>query len=441
MTGMRAAHELTPLVEQLWRRGFSNESAAFASTEFRWLVNVCRERFCGPGAASEVAPRCSGDSVKDKFDMDLQRHEIERFFRFIGAPWYGGTFPEPPAVAAELEHAYVAGTTETFTLLPLDLIDGLAPVEFGPWRIREFSQSEFEQFIGLEKLRRSGQAFVPDVERLHMLNWLVLRREAMPWFQRSATIFNFDLSQVGVVDPFPRVFDPDVERGLFVLSLYPWEEKFSDSSTPWQPFRVPWTYTVSKHAFRLPPRAPDPEVLNWTLAGNPDEEPFEVPAVMHYFDEKDRTLLQGTLTKYWGLLNLVSPLGNHPLKAFNPLIEHFFLRGFLEGKIDQLIWHVTAIDAAVGKGAANAASTLARRVQALTGDAGMAERFKGVHYRRRSELVHGKHLTDRELRESDLADVRRAARTVVTNLIEFAAAHPDWSRSQMVHFLDSGKTV
>ena len=34
--------------------------------------------------------------------------------------------------------------------------------------------------------------------------------------------------------------------------------------------------------------------------------------------------------------------------AFNPLIEHFLLRAWREEGIDQLIMHMTAIDAAIG---------------------------------------------------------------------------------------------
>lgn len=158
---------------------------------------------------------------------------------------------------------------------------------------------------------------------------------------------------------------------------------------------------------------------------------------MHYFEKKDLPSLQEFASKWWELVNRVAPLGKEPLKAFNPRIEHFFLRGFLEGKIDQLLWHVTAIDAAVGKGSANAAGTLSRRIRALTKDKDLAERFKNVHYRRRSELIHGKDLSGSELRESDLSEVRRVARALIVSLIEFVDTHPTWTRDQLTRFLDS----
>ncbi len=427
---MSVPPELEVLVGQLWQRKFANVPSAFESTEFRWLVKFCRDRYCGPGVPSEVAS-------KEKFDADLQRHELERFFKFVGAPWHGGRCLDAKSVALSIHTGYTMESTETFTLLPLDLSDGIAPIEFGPWQIREFSTREFEEFIGIESLKRFGPAFVPDVERLHRLSWLVLRRVKKPWFQRNATIFDFDLSKVGLVDPSPREFDVEVERGLFVLALYPWEEYFSDQSSPWQPFRVPWTYTISRHVFGFPPRAPDPDVLNWTLAGNPDEDPFDVPAVLNYFEEKNRPSLQEFVSKWWELVKRVAPLGKEALTGFNPRIEHFFMRGFHERRIDQLLWHVTAIDAAVGKGSANAASTLARRIFALTKNSKLSEEFKKVHYRRRSELIHGKDLGDTDLWESDLAAVRRVARTVIVTLMEFVDAHPTWSRDEVIGFLDS----
>lgn len=235
---MTGPADLETLVDQLWKGGFKNDTSAFSSSEFLWLVKFCLERYCGPGTASEVAPRASGDSVKDKFDMDLQRNEMQRFFKFVGAPWYRGEYPDAKTVAENIHAGYTADSVETFTLLPLDLVNGVAPIQFGPWQIREFTSKEFEEFVGVEGLKRFGPVFVPDVERLHQLSWLILRREVRPWFQRSATIFSFDLDKVGVVDPFPREFDAAVERGLFVLALYPWEAHFADRSTPWQPFRA-----------------------------------------------------------------------------------------------------------------------------------------------------------------------------------------------------------
>jgi hypothetical protein len=435
---MTAPADLEALVRQLWKGEFKSAPAAFSSREFLWLVKFCLEQYCGPGTAGEVAPKSSGDAMRDKFDMDLQRHEMERLFRFVGAPWYEGAHPDPEAVAESIHRGYTAESTEMFTMLPLDLVDDIAPISFGSWQICEFTRRDFEEFIGFERLKRVGPGFVPDVERLHQLSWLVLRRAIKPWFQRSATIFNIDWSKFGIVDPFPREFDAEVERGLFVLALYPWEAQLSDKAEPWQPFKVPWAYTTSRHVFGFPPQAPDPDALSWTLAQpDPDEDPFEVPAVLRYIEENEHPILQDFASRWWDLVSRVAPLGGKPLPGFNPRVEHFLLRGFLESKIDQLLWHVTAIDAAVGKGATSVATTLARRIYALTKNKELADGFKNVHYRRRSELIHGKDLSGVPLREADLAEVRRVGRAVTVSLIEFVDTHPGWSRDQLIGFLDS----
>lgn len=163
---------------------------------------------------------------------------------------------------------------------------------------------------------------MPD-ERLSQLTWLVLHRKTATTFQRSKTILNFDLGSIGRVEPLPREFDADVERALFVLALYSWEDYFADQSTPWQPFLMPWTYTVSRHPFGFPPRAPDVDRLNWTLAGNPDEEVFEVPLVMHYFENKHRPRLQRFCAKWSRLVERVAPVAGSAIEGFNPRIEHF----------------------------------------------------------------------------------------------------------------------
>src|SRR5688500_5906047 len=96
---MTLTAELEILVDQLWIGRFKSEEAAFSSSKFRWLVKFCLERYCGPGTASEVAPRASGDPARDKFDADLQRSEMERFFKLVGAPWYKGEYSDAKTVA------------------------------------------------------------------------------------------------------------------------------------------------------------------------------------------------------------------------------------------------------------------------------------------------------------------------------------------------------
>lgn len=84
--------ELEALVGRLWNKGFSDEANAFRSTEFRWLAKYCRERYCGPGTPCEIAPG-------EKFDLDAQASELQRCFRFVGAPWYSQPFPQAGSAA------------------------------------------------------------------------------------------------------------------------------------------------------------------------------------------------------------------------------------------------------------------------------------------------------------------------------------------------------
>jgi hypothetical protein len=432
--GIENRRELDALVHRLWVRRFPDEQAAYRSAEFRALTRYCRDRYCGPGKSAEVV----GD---EKFDYDAQSREIENCLRFLGAPWHPGVHPAPRMVARVIHDRYTVPTLESFILVPLDLIDGVATVRFGDSIIREFTLKEFASFVGADGLRRFGDRFVPDVDRLHQLTWLVLRREEPALFQRARTFLNIDLWRVGMVEPLPRVFAPDVERALFLLALFPWEQYFAHQSTPWQPFRIPWTYSVHRDAFAFPASSPKFEALSWTLAGNPDEEVFEVPAVMHYFESRDRPKLQTFCAKWSRLVSRVAPLSGQPLQGFNPLVEHFFLRAFLEPNIDQLLWHVTAVEAALGNGSTHSAAKISHRIHVLTGDGRLAMDFRNVHYRRRSQFVHGMHLSDKELWQSDLAAARKTARLVIAKLIEFVAARPGWSREQILGFLNSQKTT
>src|SRR3990172_9712291 len=118
-------------------------------------------------------------------------------------------------------------------------------------------------------------------------------------------------------------------------------------------------------------------------------------------------------------------------------IRHFFLLGFREDEgIDQLLWYVLAIEAALGKRTERSKKEkIGQRIAALLGDTNATSDFRTL-YDRRNEYVHGD-VVNKQLWADDLRKARRLARRVVEGLLHRVAQDPSVSRDTLLSRLDS----
>jgi hypothetical protein len=113
---------------------------------------------------------------------------------------------------------------------------------------------------------------------------------------------------------------------------------------------------------------------------------------------------------------LLSGLGLRD-RAGRYLVKGFFAEGF-----EQLLWHITAIDALLGDDAPGAANRLARRVAAILGSTRneqsmIRERFREL-YDFRSRFVHGAPIEKQALTDH-LRDARETARAMLVWFLAF----------------------
>lgn len=385
--------------------------------------------FCKPGTLYYV---------DNEFDESQLRTEIRNVFRYVGAPWFEGICPSVDAATAALERAYQQTEQQITHLVPLDIADDLPRSSFGPFEIRQFSRAEFSDVVGLARLKRYGAHTVPDVAKLSQFTWLIYRETRArhkPW--RSKTFLSeIHLDEVGRVRQLRRRFSPELELGLFVLTLAPWEEIAANTYWTWQPFRFPWVYAISDDPFREPSRSPDPASLTWEDRYDPStEDVYEAP-LRNTLEDVNKLRLQTTLPQFW---QKAAPILTKALieeGCFNPLVEHYFLRAFEEEGLDQLLWHTASVDAAVGKKEGSGSTErLFGRLQKLTGDHALTGKFQEL-YDRRSEYIHGRKVKDKNLWQVDLATARKVARLVVTGVLELAHDHPTWSRDELLAYLN-----
>jgi len=93
------------------------------------------------------------------------------------------------------------------------------------------------------------------------------------------------------------------------------------------------------------------------------------------------------------------------------------------------------VDAAIGKKERNSTKLLKRRIETLLGGKASGDTFD-AYFDIRSGYVHGRQLQDPNLWQRDLAGARRLARRVAYETLKLASDNRDWSRADLLQYLD-----
>lgn len=92
-------------------------------------------------------------------------------------------------------------------------------------------------------------------------------------------LLNTALVELDTVQLFRSTYPPPVEDALFVLLLILLKDP---RDTPWQPFRIPWTFSFTDDPFSDPVAPPDPSSLSRQIVGD-EYDQFEVPNLSEIF--------------------------------------------------------------------------------------------------------------------------------------------------------------
>jgi hypothetical protein len=433
-------------VARLWAKPYPNEDEALESIEFSQLARKCHVAYGAPDWGLQGWNHGESESESSSF---LKWHEqnLRTAFRNIGAPWYSGTDPGPETVSETIDFAYRGGASKRIYLAPLDQAPAHLPrAEFGPCRMGRFSEKELAHIVRPWVFNRHDHDRF-DAAKFSQFNWLLVDErvnlqsavERDILFQLRNTRVDAD-SKVMTHKP---TFSPIVERVLFCLMLHPWED-FVKSSEIWKPFHIPWIHLMSDDPFegRTPP--PDVESLTWYLDshlasdGHLIESDRPITRRMKYeaFDD-----FQAKLSETWSVLEESCPLGPTSSSAFNRLVEHFILRGYLEKGIDELIMHMTGVDAAIGSRHYKKVTkynsmteAIASRLKRLLKDEAAAAEFERL-YDVRSAYIHGRD-QDGTILTSDLISARKLARRAAGSVLKYAIGNPGATRDRMLDELD-----
>ncbi|WP_245306074.1 hypothetical protein [Bradyrhizobium sp. LTSP849] len=245
-----------------------------------------------------------------------------------------------------------------------------------------------------------------ETTRLAQFQWLSVEEEvevdSRPDARAVPGLF-MDLSRdLGEIEPHLGRFPPAVEDALFFLLLAPWEKWSTLPEVDWRGFRVPWICTVDDDLFVRPDPAPSADSLTlepWLVEDRSGQEiELERPTKLPLDEAAEAGLLDFT-DEAWRKLEAAR---STPL--FETPIAHFIVRAFLADGMDEVMAHMTAIEAALGlemdhrkwlrpkadpHKKVSATDRVAARMAALLNKAASGQSYKDL-FELRSSYVHGR---------------------------------------------------
>jgi hypothetical protein len=363
------------------------------------------------------------------------RLAVATFLRQSGAyhSLYAGEPPSVMDIAGRFRSLLSQSHLNVTYLAPIELIqlsrDQLSLERFS---IRRFNRAELAA-ITQNHIR---EAFYPwatlDLEFLEDY-WFLVAKDIIP--VRSP----FDLTDIfdPRVKPLYTNYPQAIEKGLYPLVLYDWVDKFHPSKRGVRPIKreandeplypsFPFVVVLSDYMLRAPEPAPDiKEMARDSYFDAAGEEGGDSPSVAFYFDEAGTKKFEEDLREFDARLRLIDR--HQPEWRFVYTSLGFLTKAFRTNGLEQLLWHVTAIEAVLGqKLETGLTSTLKRRIAEVFGRSAdekksLKKRFDNL-YAFRSDLVHGNaELSDKEIMKGHLAESRDFARGVVAWATGFLA--------------------
>jgi hypothetical protein len=410
--------DLVEAVERVWRIPLPGPANLLADPRFLKL-------------AGALTQRCGGEKAAFSLSNALRNLGLPCAMR-SGAP---STVDGFGAIAAALERTFSATTTTRRHLCPLDLADDLPALSFGRARIDRFSAGDLQALFDRHRLERVYSGRPVDFNRLAQLQWLVVEEtlEIDPRPEARAIPILFELMgrDLGAFDPLARRYPAAVEQALFSLLLARWEDWATMLEVDWRGFRLPWVYTVDDDLAVQPMAPPDAKALTFEPVIYHDTDGEEIederPSVLPLEDGISTDLEHGTRDA-WRKLE-----ASRGSQLFQTPIEHFLVRAYLSSGIDELLAHMTVLEAALGEEGDHdrklrpkperdlgATERMARKIAGLLGDQTAADAYRSL-FKIRSLFVHGRAgLSTISTEQKVMA--RRLARRVVNALLDQAAA-------------------
>ena len=424
------------VIEDLWRLSMRSEESVHRSGAFRTLEDTCRSVYLDlEGSRLHREP-----SVK--VTPSVLSRALHNFFRWNGAPWFGDRIPDAQEAAASLHRAFLRHSVRRTFLVPLDRLSledrsgdrtqKVTSLRFGPNEIVRLDGHDLARRVPVDALARFGARYQFPTVDLDGFLWLVTgltepagsleRRTWLGWLNAAWV-------ELDTVELFRSTYPTPLEDALFVLLLILLKDS---GDTPWQPFRIPWTFSFTDDPFSDPVAPPDPSSLSRQVVGD-EYDHFEVPDQSEFFEFGSRQ--HDALQRRWNDLEAVLGRRGTASASFHPLTRHFFVKAFSEYGVDEIISNLSCLEATLQLKEERNRTKLIQRFAHLVADEQAGQWLEST-YRLRNDYLHSLADPHQKLTWTDLARARWIVATAVNSYLDFAIEHPELNRSQLLMLLE-----
>lgn len=420
-------------IQGLWRRPTLPEDRTFASGAFRLLENNCRS----------IYQALNGSRLERPTPTIVRPNELRRalrnFFRWKGAPWYGGQVPNIEETSVSLHRTFLCNSVNRVHLVPLDRLcleehssgrsRPVTSVHFGENEIVHLTREAVARRVPVTALQRFGPRYEFPTDELDGFYWLVTTEteEAGPIYRRTSLNFlNMNVSEIGTEELFRPTHPKSAEDALFVLLLTFLK---GPGKAPWQPFGVPWVFSFTDDLFSDPTLPPDARALSRSIDGDPENEFVEVPDRSGFFEMG--SMESEALQERWRQLRDVSA---REAPSLHPLSKYFFVKALGEDGIDQIISNISCLEAALMLEEHAGRKKLKERYARLVGDDD-ARAWINSAYGLRDDYLHSLGDPNKKLTWKDQARVRWAVAKAVDKFLDCSSRHLDLDRTALLKLL------
>ena len=445
-TPSRAPEALRSDIENLWRLSMYSEERVYGSGECRALEDTCQSFY--PGIKESRLQRTPSVTVSPS----VLNQALRNFFRWNGAPWLGDRAPDAAETAESLHREFLRPSVRRTYLVPLDRLSledrsgdrtqEVSRIRFGPNEIVHLRRDDLVQRIPVDALARFGASYQFPTEELDGFRWLVTSQTecAGPLEKRTllGRLLNTNLAELDTCGLFRSTYPAPVENALFVLLLTLLK---NPRDTPWQPFRIPWTFSFTDDLFSDPIAPPDSASLSRQIVGD-EYGQFEVPDQSEAFEFGTRQ--HETLQQRWNDLETVLARADTAGANFHPLTRHFFVKALSEHGVDEIISNLSCLEATLKLKRDRKREPLTRRYECLVADDELVADDKAASwlkaaYKLRNNYLHSLADPKHRLTLTDLARARWTVATAVKKYLDFAIQHPALNRSELLKRLSPSR--
>ena len=439
----QAFHAYTKAVEAKFESSTTNKEGKVdwlnKEVQLRHLVDQLEKRPEFNALVRETLSAFRSDDWHSAKSESWWRDPIRQFFCRTG--YYTNTFAgsdKPCDLFQRYEAAFQHRSVQTTYLAPLEFVNFPkdSQLKFSGFEILKFDRNKLDKIVGNEVNRVFYQKAEVDTSILQEYWFIVVKTEEK--VQRLGHLY-YSASDVAAAEDrvyleYTR-FPPAIERVLARLVLFDWVGDPEDPSTysgqncyPFG-FNIPFVIRVDDNDLGRPQSAPDCSKLITTPGGNEGEN--EIPFVIfdlkksravtfeQHIQRADECLRHLEKKKYDTKLPYLDTLDTR--WPFLKVAMGNLIKAFFTEELEQLLWHITALEALLGE-ERGIRRSIAKRSAAIVGTTKkertrLKKQFENL-YDLRCDLVHGNQF-EKDIHRKQLFEARMMALRIMIWFVNY----------------------